>query len=640
MKPRCETRHGRPGAAATDGLPARGRPQVWTLLALLVLSAQAWCVEIKVPLQMEYALLRQILLEQVYTGPNHTARAFDDGMKCNSLVLSDPKVASDAGRIRIISAAEANLGNVKDGQCSQALQWQGFIELVEQPVLAPGLSGLRFTIVDSKLYDREGERPIVAGTLWDWMKTYVHPRLEPLQLDLKGPLRELRSLLALMFPRENLDAIKSSLDTLAISDVRATDRGLALTLQFDVPGTRTPATAPPPQPPLTPEEAQQVEAALDRWDAFLTFVVTQAAKDTELQDLRQALLAVLLEGRYDLAEALTSWTPGTPDPVRGLFIKSWKRLTPVLRRLSTSLPGAEVARYLSFITAGNALEALDQLGAQMGFEISADGLRQLARTIAPQYTGDPLFYGIEVDPELRRLFGFGSPLPLPEIKPEADPGVWLMIRGAWAAAGADRALVKKLNRWVPDLDEIDEYLPLVRDLLKQIATAALGASKLDANLHDAYRRMSLATAWQESCWRQFIKDEGKIKPLTSKVGAIGIMQVNQRVWRGFYDRAALRQDIDYNASAGNEILLHYLVDYVIADQAHSSTDNLVRATYAAYNGGPGDIDRYRSKKSAKSLREIDRAFWYKYQTLKKNELAPASCWNVKLGATPALWEDS
>jgi hypothetical protein len=618
------------------GCPAIGyRLRAWVLSALLLPSASAWCAQIKVPLQLDYALLRQILLEQVYTGPNRTARAFDDGANCNSLVLSDPKVASDAGRIRIVSAAEASVGNVTDGDCSRVLQWRGFIELLEQPVLAPGLSAIQFTIVDSKLYDSDGKQPIVTGTLWDWMKTRVHPRLEPLKLDINGPLADLRSLLALMFPHESLDAIKSSLATLAVSDVRATDEGLALTLQFAVPETRGPAMAPWPEPPLTPDEAQKWEAALDRWDAFLTFVVKQAAQETELQELRQALLAVLLEGRYDLTGALISWTPGAPDPVRGLFIKSWKRLAPVLRRLSTNIPGTQVARYLGFIAAGNALEALDQLGAQMGFEISADGLRQLARTIAPQYTGDPLIYGSDVDSELRRLFGFGPPISLPETKPETDPGAWFTIRGAWAAAGADPSLVHKLNRWVPVPGEIDKYLPLVRDLLKQVAAAALDAGRLEEQLHDVYRRMSLATAWQESCWRQFIKDEGKIKPLTSNAGAIGIMQVNQRVWRGFYDRTALRQDIGYNASAGNEILLHYLVDYVITDRTHRNTDNLVRATYAAYNGGPGHIDRYRRKKAAKSLREIDRAFWYKYQTLKKNELAPASCWNVQLGAAAA-----
>jgi hypothetical protein len=46
--------------------------------------------------------------------------------------------------------------------------------------------------------------------------------------------------------------------------------------------------------------------------------------------------------------------------------------------------------------------------------------------------------------------------------------------------------------------------------------------------------VSLATAWQESCWRQFIKKSGRLEPLISRAGAVGIMQVNPNVWRGFY----------------------------------------------------------------------------------------------------------
>jgi len=41
------------------------------------------------------------------------------------------------------------------------------------------------------------------------------------------------------------------------------------------------------------------------------------------------------------------------------------------------------------------------------------------------------------------------------------------------------------------------------------------------------------------------------------------MQVNSRVWRGFYDVPSLCRDIGYNAATGNEILLHYLTDYVL-----------------------------------------------------------------------------
>lgn len=606
----------------------------WLLLIGITWSAVARGVEVNVPLQLDYALVRHILWAEVFTGPDHSARVLDDGRDCNVLVLSDPAIATDAGRIKLTSKARAKLGNLEEGGCFSLLRWDGIVELLEQPVLAPDLSTIRFHIVDSRIYDRDGSRPVLTGLLWDSVKRHVHPQLQKIRVDLGSPVREIRSLVPLLFSGEGADAVRRSLDSLAITDVRAVERGLAMTLRFNVPAMPRPPAAQPSEPPLTSDEAQKWEAALQEWDAFLTFVIRQSAKETELREVRRALLGVLLEGRYDLVDALTTWQPGTPDPVRRLFLKSWRRLAPLLRQLSITVPGAEAGRYLGFIAAADALEALDRLGEQMDFEISADGLRRLARTLTPQYAEDPLAHTLEVDPELRQLFGFGPPLPLPEITPTIEPGSWLPIPEAHAARGPSAAIVKRLNRWIPKRDEVHAYLPLVRDLLKQSAAAAMEGGELDGNVRKVYPFLSLATAWQESCWRQFVRRGGKVQPLLSSAGAIGIMQVNPRVWRGFYDRDALRRDIGYNAYAGNEILLRYLVEYVMAGiegRGRHDIENIVRASYAVYHGGPGHIDRYRKKNARKSLRAIDRAFWAKYRMLQRDELAVARCFDIEIG---------
>ena len=44
-------------------------------------------------------------------------------------------------------------------------------------------------------------RKRVTGTLWDWVKTSVHPRLEAVTVDLGQPLAELRAFLPLVLPR-------------------------------------------------------------------------------------------------------------------------------------------------------------------------------------------------------------------------------------------------------------------------------------------------------------------------------------------------------------------------------------------------------------------------------------------------------
>jgi hypothetical protein len=191
---------------------------------------------------------------------------------------------------------------------------------------------------------------------------------------------------------------------------------------------------------------------------------------------------------------------------------------------------------------------------------------------------------------------------------------------------------RKLERWIPTRDDVLEYLPLVRTLLLATAEKTRAEKKLESRYSTLYRDMMLTTAWQESCWRQFIRKSGQVQPLTSPAGAVGIMQVNVRVWRGFYDQQALRTSMKYNSEAGSEILHHYFVDYALAKGEHrvrNDVDDLARATYAAYNGGPAKLRRYRRMAGGKSGHRIDEAFWKKYQQIKAgNDLAVASCFGV------------
>ena len=54
---------------------------------------------------------------------------------------------------------------------------------------------------------------------------------------------------------------------------------------------------------------------------------------------------------------------------------------------------------------------------------------------------------------------------------------------------------------------------------------------------------------------------------------------------------------------------------------------LARATYAAYNGGPGHLSRYRKPKTSPHLQTIDREFWRKYEALRAGDKAPMfSCY--------------
>ena len=93
---------------------------------------------------------------------------------------------------------------------------------------------------------------------------------------------------------------------------------------------------------------------------------------------------------------------------------------------------------------------------------------------------------------------------------------------------------------------------------RKLALGALvGKGELDRRFHEVFRQLLLTAAWQESCWRQFAVKDAKRVPLKSGSGDIGLMQINERVWRGLYDLQGLRWDMVYNARAGTDILENY-----------------------------------------------------------------------------------
>jgi soluble lytic murein transglycosylase-like protein len=398
------------------------------------------------------------------------------------------------------------------------------------------------------------------------------------------------------------------------------------------PGGKRPAAEPadPTARPLSDEEIEAWRKAFDSWDAFLTFVVKEAAGTTGDPELRYMLLDILLDARHDILRALGPLKPGEPDPVRRLFLKTWNRLAPVMRQLSETAPEQDAMRLLAMASAGDALKAMDEMGASMGMEFSAEGLRRMARVFVPEQVSDPLRHEEAVDPELRGIFGFGPPLPPtqePEVKPPPviPPGGWLdiLIKPARAAIFPSSVSAWRLQEWAPTRQEAPQYVPLVKSLLQDTAETQTRAAGLDPRHHEMFRHALLATAWQETCWQHYKRKAGKVKVIASSRGAVGMMQVLPRVWRGFYDVNSLRNDVGYNVRAGSEILMHYLKDFALRRAGKQpKPDYLASITYAMYNGGPAHASRVGRSDTAASLRAIDRSFYRKYTTF-KNGREPA-----------------
>ena len=559
---------------------------VRALALWLVLAPAAWAGRLEIPLRVPLETLQKALAAQLPAAPNAIYR---DGA-CRFLNLDAPSLGAGEGELRLSAPGSAALGVELLGRCQSAADWQGTMQVRLVPRIDEA-GRLRLHIVDSRLADSRGRKGVPL--VWELAKKQVHPRLEEFSYDIGAARERIAAVLRATAP---------ALANVQLLQPRVEATHVVVPLAIEIPdawlasaaaGATAPAT---PAAPLGDAELEALDRALQPWDAFLANVIKQVARDSADPELRQRLFTLLLDSRYRLAAILAGEVRTTGDPVRALFVEAWGELRAILAD----------SRYTLFVDAGDALLALDRAAPGLGATISADGLRQLARSLAPGATGDPLAYDQAVDPEMGQLFEVEEPPKSADAPVETS---WLdfFIRSAYAG---DRSL----DRWIPTREELAAYEPRVHEVLRKAAAAELERGALAAPYDAMYRSMVPTTALIESCWRQYVIRGGKVSYLRSQSGSIGIMQINQVVWRGFYDLQRLRWDTAYNARAGAQILMRYMKDYAIPYAAKSGEpSHAPRATYAVYNAGPRAVGRFAKNPPHPREQRVDGHLWKLYQ---------------------------
>ncbi|MCC5810309.1 MAG: transglycosylase SLT domain-containing protein [Ectothiorhodospiraceae bacterium] len=595
------------------------------LVSLLLVTPQAFAERVEVPLNLDLRYLEGRVAAALGLDEQGRGRLAEDA--CNRVDVSDMELASADGRLRVSMAVTADVGTYVFGQCRGPGRWQGRMLVDMAPSVDEEGLLVRLSPETAELRRPDGSEGLLTRPARLLAENLILPRMRETVVDLREPLNALDAMLQQLLVDAGSSAPELT-DRSRLSRVSVEDDGIRAMLVFDLqPGApRDPAA----EPPLDESELAEWQRLEDELDGFLTAVISQVARHAEDRGLQLDLLGVLLDARWAISRALVEDDPRT-DPVRELFVETWNQLRPHMAELDRTeqLPQDVGLQLAAFVAGGDAITALDALGPEYGVEVSRDGLRRLARMLladdAPaRFTPLPL----EVDPILRDLFQ-----PQRSQAWEEQGGAYPLLRWLIAEAHAAPSPAEALRGRVPRLATLDEYLDLVSQLLGTEARARLvGESRVPHVFRYMLDPLVRATAWKESCWRQYHGSTSNPRVLTSSVGALGMMQVHARVWRGVYDQQRLADDVQYNVRAGIEILEYYLVDYAIRRGEHrqpGGIENLVRATYAAYNGGPGHLSRYRRDDVQTSLRIIDREFWRHYQIMKETRWPDVgSCYPV------------
>ena len=581
---------------------------------LLILPLQQLQAEtINIPIKVDFLLLQQLVETQLFSDDSLSTEILNDPGKCSEIILSEPKLTEFNQHLKINARLNAKLGVKLLDKCIELLPWNGHIQIISDPVVKPdNPRQIYLQVLESHLITQDNEH-LTSGALWEKARKYIHPFIDQFHMDLTPSIDELKSFLPLYLPKHTSTQLDKMLTSLELKDMQVNADGIQSNILLEIESIPTKKVA---EQPFTEQEQKQWQQNWQSMDALLTHTIKQYAAKTDLKYIKLELLDILLDARYQLADLLKEDL--ATDPVRHWFINSWSRLIPVLKKISVKSPNHTSLALMTLVTSADALQALDKLGSTIGLDISINGLRRLARMLNHSQSIDPLKYNETLDPELLRLLQLNS----------ANNSSFQQPLNFWPINSATAA-TKPLDTWVPNTNELDAYLPRVRYLLLKSARQSLKKSSLTAEQKDIFKKMVMTTAWQESCWQQYKVKEQKIAPLSSSTGDTGIMQINERVWRGFVDLHKLRWDIAYNAQTGSDILLNYMTRYAIKNAEHrqeGGLDNIARSTYSAYNGGPSQSSRYRNSKAPQALKKIDKVFYEKYLKVKQGkELSVAKC---------------
>jgi hypothetical protein len=612
----CESlRPGPAGAVAPARAGARrgGWRGVWLGVGLLLagLAGPAAATEVTFPLTVDYEVLRAALRKHLQDQGGGALELWRTADGCGTFVVRDPVIDHVEGRIRIRGPASAHAGVPLLGWCFASVGWEGQAEILARPELDHAWH-LRLRDIDFRLYDVAGRPAGVATRLWTVVRDWSEAELATFAFDLGPPVQEVRALLqSLSAPASPLAA---ALETIRPVGLALEPDALRLRVAIDVPPT---APAPPaPEQALSPAEIARWEALLDQFDGFLAFLIKDLGTSETDPAVRTELLDLLLSARREVVEVLARGPEPGADPVRPLFLSFWERFRSIVRgALARGGDDNRALRYVVFLAAGDALSAIDAVAPAAGLDFSADGLRRLARSLAPDYSGDPLEYSDAPDPRLQEIFRIRDPDAPPRRmrRTPSGPRSWLGPRLAYAQDGDEwREVSERLDRWVPDRAQLAEYREVVERLLTLAAERSFDPDALDERYEALFRDVVQAVAWQESCWRQFVRTRAGVVPIQSRTGDVGMMQINVRVWRGFFSPAKLRWSAGYNAGAGAEILWQLLARYGVRE-GRERLHNAARSMYSAYHGGPRRYRRYRLASTPPQFQAIDRAFWEKYQ---------------------------
>lgn len=358
-----------------------------TIAISLVIPLASQAREVNVPVPLDYRLIRNVVMNQLFTGENQTAHLWKDGKDCSFLDLSNPQLAGTNGLVKINNNVLFQFGARMGGKCMTLVKWNGILETFQKPTLDKSGNILSFPVTNINAFDSKGQN-LNIEQLQDLLKKVVAPKLADLKIDLNESRDDIVKTLLPYVPAEDSEQLHDAVNSLRFNGVKADAKNILITLGFMAnvkPADTTPVAT------FSESEFQQWHAIWESWEETLNRNIAQLPLLDDLAENRDTLHKTLQKAGIAFEQGLKSdAASSSEDPVRQFINESWDELAPLLRAASKQLPGAEGLRYITLIAATDLMYELESIGSPFGLEISANGLRKIARSYIKHKNGDSL----------------------------------------------------------------------------------------------------------------------------------------------------------------------------------------------------------------------------------------------------------
>src|SRR5271155_1737079 len=216
--------------------------KLWIFVAIIIAIfavAPARASQVRIPLTIDYLTLREALKRQLYAAPGGGAQLWNGLVERQFLYAENPEFsrATDPGAatVKLETANSLGLGVAMGSRCVGAIDWNGIVDALGVPYIAPGLQ-LKFHFTDLNLYDSAHQKTAIASRGFDLIKSYLIPRLDDFSYDLRPSVQQLAAMINDSIPADAADRVRAAVASLtAEPNITALDDGIRVTLVMTVP---------------------------------------------------------------------------------------------------------------------------------------------------------------------------------------------------------------------------------------------------------------------------------------------------------------------------------------------------------------------------------------------------------------------